>query len=247
MPVGADEVRRLHSEDARQGVAVGAAGIYAISDQGITRIGSASGNPIARWRGSGGPFDHLNSCIVRGARLICAASNYPALPMRSGVFWFDAIDLRLLGFRELRFDAGSLTWLDLHSGEWWAGFANYDGRGGAPGRDHRATVIVRYDRNFAERARYRLPATVLARLAPRSASGGTWGGDGLLYVTGHDRPELYVLALPAAGRTLRHVATLPTATHGQAIAWDPSSPRLLWSIERARHLIVVSRVRPVPR
>ena len=75
-----------------------------------------------------------------------------------------------------------------------------------------------------------------------SCSGGSWGDDGLLYVTGHDRPELCVLRLPEAGSVLDHVATIPLATGGQAIAWDRSKPRMLWSLDRQTRNVVASRV-----
>ena len=78
-----------------------------------------------------------------------------------------------------------------------------------------------------------------------SSSGGSWGEDGLLYVTGHDRGELYVLRLPTAGTVLDHVATIALSTGGQAIAWDRSQPRVLWSLDRATKMVVASRVPPV--
>jgi hypothetical protein len=69
-----------------------------------------------------------------------------------------------------------------------------------------------------------------------------WGDDGLLYVTGHDRPELYALRVPAAGGVLEHVATIAIPTGGQAISWDAREPRLLWSIERRTHELVATRI-----
>jgi hypothetical protein len=63
---------------------------------------------------------------------------------------------------------------------------------------------------------------VLDRFAPRSASGGVWGQDGLLYVSGHDRPEVYVLRLPKSRDVLEHVATIASPIEGQAIALDPA-------------------------
>jgi hypothetical protein len=89
---------------------------------------------------------------------------------------------------------------------------------------------------------FHFPETVLDRFKPRSSSGGAWGRDGLLYVTGHDRPELYVLRAPPRGRTLEHIETLRTPTGGQAIAWDPSSMRRLWSIDRRKAMLVESDV-----
>lgn len=83
-------------------------------------------------------------------------------------------------------------------------------------------------------------------MAPMSASGGVWGDDGLLYVNGHDRHELYALRVPDGGGALQLVATIATPTGGQAIDWDRSAPRVLWSIERKSQQLVASKVPPVP-
>jgi membrane-associated phospholipid phosphatase len=242
MPAAADEVRRIPAIEARQGVAAGPFGIYAIGDSAIARLDRASGQPITRWQGDPARFQHINSCTTVGPDLVCAVSNFPALPMRSSVEWFDAQNLFHLATRPMAPDIGSLTWVDWHAGSWWACYANYDGHGGTPGRNHRATILIRYDGQWKEQARYAFPATMLGRLAPHSASGGSWGPDGLLYVTGHDRPETYALRLPAAGTVMTLVATLALPTHGQAIAWDPILPRTLWSIERNRRLLIATRL-----
>jgi hypothetical protein len=185
--------------------------------------------------------------MVRARELICALSNYPATPMASKVLWFNAETLKLVRVRELKAGFGSLTWIDWRNGSWWACFANYDGKGGEPGRDHRHTVLVHYRPDFKVLAVYRFPQSVLTKLAPRSSSGGAWGSDGLLYVTGHDRRELYALRMPRKGRVLRHVATVATPTEGQAIGWDPSTPRSIWSIDRHKSDLVVSQVPEISR
>ena len=245
MPPRADEVRRVASIDAWQGVAAGPAGLYAIGDSEITRIDRDTGRAIVRWRGDPSRFQHINSCTAVGIDLVCAMSNYPALPMRSSVEWFDAQNLIHLGTRALAPNIGSLTWADWHDGSWWACYANYDGKGGAPGRGHKATLLIRYDAEWREQAQYSFPPAMLDRLAPHSASGGSWGADGLLYATGHDRTEVYALRLPAIGSVLELAATLPLPTHGQGIAWDPILPRTLWSIERRRWLLIATRIPPV--
>jgi hypothetical protein len=106
---------------------------------------------------------------------------------------------------------------------------------------------VRYSPTFAVRGIYKFPSSVLARFAPRSSSGGAWGRDGLLYVTGHDRPELYVLHVAPEGNVLQHIATVATPTGGQAIGWDASTPRLLWSIDRDKSDLVASQVPEISR
>jgi hypothetical protein len=69
-----------------------------------------------------------------------------------------------------------------------------------------------------------------------------WTRDGHLIVTGHDRPEAYVLAVPKAGSRLEHVATFATPTNGQAIARDQRDPHIMWSVERRTKQLVGSRL-----
>lgn len=241
-PPAAVEVRRLPASEAHQGAAADRASVYAIDNSQVARYDKASGRRVGLWQGDPKQFKHINSCIVRSGTLVCAASNYPDVPMASMIVWIDAATMTLRRTRVLPDGPGSLTWLDWHDDSWWAGFANYDGKGGAPGRDHRQTVVVRYDARFTPRATYRFPDAVLDRFAPRSASGGAWGPGELLYVTGHDRPELYALRVPRTGTTLDLVATITTPTGGQAFGWDGRDRRLFWSIERGTAEIVASRI-----
>ena len=233
--------RRIAAAEARQGAASDGSFVYAIDSQRIAKYAIATGRRVASWSGDPKRFPHLNSCTIVGRELVCAASNYPALPQASSVETFDAA--RLVHLRSVSLGArpGSLTALDRHRGQWWAVFANYDGRGGQPGHDHRSTLLVRMDDAFRQIEAWTFPPGVLERLAPNSVSGASWTADGRLTVTGHNRPELYVVVVPRAGRVLHHVTTVPTATPGQAIDWDPRDPKLLWSIDRKRREIVVSR------
>jgi hypothetical protein len=208
------EVQRIAAPEARQGVAAGPTHVYAIGNSQIAKYDRRTGRRTALWRGEAARYKHLNSCALVDRLLVCAASNYPEVPMASSVETFDPATLQPVHSRRLGRGRGSLTWLDWHAGSWWAGFANYDGRGGEPGRDHRWTVLVRFSRDFVEQGAWRFPPAVLARMAPHSTSGGAWGAVGLLYVTGHDRKEIYALRVPAAGSTLELVGNLPTVTGG---------------------------------
>jgi hypothetical protein len=236
------EIRRVPAADADQGVASVGRYVYAIDNHTIARIDPKTAKVLARWDGDPAKFKHINSCAEDKGVLLCAASNYPDVPMESMIERFDATSLQYQSRQPLPNSPGSLTWTMRHDNSWWAGFANYDARGGEPGRDHRFTTLVRYDDQWHETARWTFPDTVLERMAPRSASGGAWGNDGLLYVTGHDRPELYALRVPPGGGVLEHVATIAIPTDGQAISWDANDPRLLWSIERRTHELVATRI-----
>ncbi len=239
------EQKRMAAEDARQGVVSDGRHLFAIDNATIAKLDRHTGAVVARWTGDPALFRHMNSCIALKEKLVCAASNYPRTPMASSVEWFDTRTMTHVASRSLGPGRGSLTWLDWHDGSWWACFANYDGKGGDAGRDHRSTTIVRYGADFSEQGAWLLPDSVLERMAPYSSSGGVWGRDGYLYMTGHDRPELYVLKLPEAGSELQHVGTTAIPTNGQAIAWDPKEDRVLWSIERSTRSIVASRIPPV--
>lgn len=245
LELSAAEVVRMPAEEANQGVVADARHVYAISNAEIGKYDRRTRQRVARWQGDPQLFKHMNSCRLLAREIVCAASNYPEVPMASSVEWFDTRTMRHVRSRSLGPDRGSLTWLDWHDGSWWAGFANYDAKGGEAGRDHRLTTLVRYSPQFAEQGAWLFPATVLHRFKPYSASGGAWGPGGLLYVTGHDRPEAYALRLPAAGSRLEHVATIALSTPGQAIAWDETG--LLWSIDRKAREVVASKLPPVPQ
>jgi hypothetical protein len=152
--------------------------------------------------------------------------------MVSSVEIFDPVAMKHLRSIPRGKQPGSLTWADWKDGAWWATFANYDGRGGEPGRDHRTTTLVKFDARWTALKSWTFPDTVLERFKPSSASGGVWGANGLLYVTGHDAGEIYLLRVPASGDVLEHVATLTAPIHGQAIAVDPTDRKRVFGISR---------------
>ncbi|AQR63079.1 hypothetical protein BZG35_16515 [Brevundimonas sp. LM2] len=236
----AEVLRRIPAEEARQGVAVDADHLYAIDNSRIGKYDRASGRRMAAWSGDPALIPHLNSCSVVERQLVCASSNYPATPMTSSVEVFDLETLTHSGSVSLGPGTGSLTWVERHDGFWWATFANYDGRGGDTGRDHRSTVLVKFDDDWHRLEAWLFPETVLAWFAPYSSSGGVWGDDDRLYVTGHDEQELYVLALPEAGGRLIHVATIPVAARGQAVSWG--GDRTVWGIDRSTLELIEMRL-----
>lgn len=87
-----------------------------------------------------------------------------------------------------------------------------------------------------------LPNSILDRLAPDAASGGQIGPDGLLYILGHDKPEMYVLAKPKMGPKLVHLATLDIALEGQAFSWDPIRTRTIFGINRRDGLLIEVKI-----
>ena len=131
-------------------------------------------------------------------------------------------------------DEGSLTWFGRLGAGWIAGFAHYDGNGGSGFKDHRYASVVRFDDQWRRNGGWLMPESVLQRMAPHAASGGAIGPDGLLYLLGHDRPEMYVVAKPNMGPSLIHLATISLEAEGQAFCWAAGDTREIYSIDRRR-------------
>jgi hypothetical protein len=228
----AETLRRLPAAEAKQGVAAGPRDLYAIANYRIARYDKKTGVRRAAWAGDPVRYPHINSCGLIARDLVCAASNFPAVPQASSVEFFDPVTLAPRRSVSLGQGIGSLTWVDWHDGAWWAMFANYDGKGGEPPRDHRHTLLVRFDSEWRRTESWALPASILDRIAPMSISGGGWGPDGRIYLTGHDLPEMYAVTLPKGGATLDHVGTYAIEAEGQAIDWDESAPGMFYGISR---------------
>ena len=78
-----------------------------------------------------------------------------------------------------------------------------------------------------------MPEEVLDRFEEMSNSGGSWGPDGFLYLSGHDPAEIYKMRIPKAGSVLELVEIIPISIRGQGIAWDRSQPGVIYGILRA--------------
>lgn len=222
--------------EANQGVGVDAQHFYAVDNHTIAKYEKASGRLVDRWDGAeDGPIKHLDSAVVEGGRLYASHSNYPEWPMTSSIEVFDAATLDHVDSHSLGIDRGSLTWLDVKDGTWWGAFANYnrvfDRSPLAYGNKYN-TQVVRFDADWRAAEAWVLPEPVLEKFEDMSNSGGSWGPDGKLYLTGHDPAEAYVMELPEAGSELRWVATVPLMNTGQGIAWDRSTPDVLYGMIR---------------
>lgn len=242
LALAAEEIARWQAPEARQGVAVDARHFYAIVNSRIGKYRKADGVKVGEWVGDRIAIRHLNSCIVEGTELVCANSNYPQTPMASSVEIFDTRTMRHLRSVPLGVRDGSLTWAERRGDKWWAGLANYDQPRSYLGRTHRDTRIALFSTDWAEVAGYALPDSLLARLAPHSVSGGSFGPDGLLYLTGHDAPEIYVMRVPRQGPVLEHVATISAPIEGQAWAWDRTAPRTIFAISRSAGTVILLKI-----
>lgn len=244
----AEEIARFAAEEAHQGVAVDATHFYAVDNAAIGKYDKATGRRMARWQGAaGGPFVHLNSCkAISGGLLRCAHSNSPHQPTASSVEIFETEPLHPLRSIALGLLPGALTWIAEDAEGLWLLLARYDSRTPEHGTPY--TRLVHADNKWRTNRGWALPRSVLDRMTPGSASGGAWGPDGLLYVTGHDRCEMYVLARPAGDPVLVHVATIDVPVAGQAFAFDPArlDERIVYGVSRPRREVVVFRLPPVP-
>lgn len=238
------EVRRYTAAEAKQGVAVDKDAFYAITNSAIGKYDRKTGRRIAGWKSSSAlKLIHLNHGIVHDGKLYCAHSNSPGTPATSSLEIFDTKTLKHIGTHSFGIYEGSLTWIDRHDNAWWAVFAHYTKdklRNG--GKTTAWTSLTKFDDKWRRLQGWVFPKSVIAKFEPYSCSGGGWGPDGRLYVSGHDAGELYVLQLPTAGSTLRHVETLKLPITGQAFAWDESQPGVIFGINRAKRQVVVSRL-----
>jgi hypothetical protein len=184
--------------------------------------------------------------VVDG-QLILAHSNFPQLPMASSIEVYDTATLKPVASTSLGIRLGSLTWAEKRGGVWWACFANYNDTGTTPGFDQRWTHVGRFNEDWQPVESWLFPPEVVATWGKSACSGGSWGPDGLLYVTGHDAPELYVLRIPRSGVTLEQVATIAVPFEGQSWSWDRSAEpdRIIYGISRERHEVIAARIPPV--
>ena len=251
-PQPSELMRTLEIPEANQGIAVDADHFYTIDNQTIAKYDKGTAKLVDTWEGAeDGPVIHLDSGVVLDGLLYAAHSNYPDSPMTSSVEVWDVTTMKHVDTHSFGIDWGSFTWLDRHDGYWWAGFANYNrvfGNSQMAYGNKYWTTIVKLDDNWQRLEAWTLPEGVLERFEDMSNSGGSWGPDGRLYLTGHDPAEAYVMELPEAGSVLQWVGTVELTIAGQGIAWDRSRPDVLYGIVRGEddepNKVTVSRIGP---
>jgi hypothetical protein len=250
-----ERLAELPVPEANQGVGVDERHFYAVDNRAIGKYDKATGKLVERWEASGDtPIVHLDSAMLMGGKLYAAHSNYPGWPMTSSVEIFDAGTLEHVGTHSFGVRWGSLTWIDWHDGRWWMTFANYDqkiGPGQTPYGGKANTAVIEMTEAFEPVRSWSLPKEVLDRFEEMSNSGGSWGQDGFLYLSGHDPAEIYKMTIPKAGSVLELVEIVPLNIRGQGIAWDRSQPGVIYGILRATareraagigHRVTVSRM-----
>lgn len=223
--------------EANQAVGVDADHFYAIDNRTIAKYDKRTQQLVGRWDGpKSGPIEHFDSATVVDGRIYLSHSNYPRWPMTSSIEVFDAATLQPVDSHSFGIQIGSLTWLDRGpDGFWYAGFANYNrvfGKSPVAYGNKYNTQVVRLDADWHPAEAWVIPDEIVEKFEDMSNSGGSWGPDGKLYLTGHDPAEAYVMELPRMGSVLTWVATVPLANRGQGIAWDRSEPDVLYAIKR---------------
>lgn len=236
-----DEIWSFPAKEARQGVAVDDQYVYVAGSQKIGKYDKVTGERVAQWLGDeDGPIIHLDSGVIVDGKLYCSHSNYPELPMTSSIEIWDPATMEHVGTHSFGIYRGSCTWVDRYDGYWWASFAHYEKWKHATGKGTEWTCIVKFDDDWKERGAWALPESVVERMRPMSNSGGSWGSDGLLYLTGHDLPEIYALRIPEQGSVLELVEIVPIDVYGQGIAWDRTEKNMIYGIRKKNKEVVKS-------
>ena len=232
-----EQIGEFMVPEANQGVGVDGRYFYAVDNYAIGKYDKKTGKLVKKWQGDkNGPILHLDSALLLDGKLYAAHSNYPQWPMTSSLEIFDAETMTHVDSHSFGIQWGSLTWVDWHDSHWWMTFANYDrllGPGKTPYGHKANTVMVKFTKDLQPVQSWTLPKAILDRFEDMSNSGGSWGPDGFLYLTGHDPAELYRMRLPKAGSVLELVDVTPMNIRGQGIAWDRSQPDVIYGIIRA--------------
>ncbi|TFF18204.1 cycloisomerase [Jiella endophytica] len=237
--------------EANQAVGVDAKYFYAIDNRIIAKYDKATQKLVKTFeRPKGGAVKHFDSASVVDGKLYVAHSNYPEWPMTSSLEIFDADTLEHLDSHSFGIQIGSLTWVDKGpDGAWYAGFANYNrvfGKSPFAYGNKYNTQVVRFDEEWRPVEAWTFPEAIVETFDDMSNSGGSWGPDGNLYISGHDEPEAYVMQLPEFGSVLEWKATVPLGSRGQGIAWDRSTDDTIYAIVRGKgdeaNKVTVNRV-----
>ena len=234
--------------EAHQGVAADARFFYAVDNTVLAKYEIASGQLVDRWAGPrNGLIRHLNSCLV--GRRTPLVRELELLADADGIVG-GSVRRCVARSRRAATASGCATKDRSRgpigtSGGWIAGFAHYDGNGGVAFKDHTFSSVVTFDAEWRRTGGWLFPQSALERMAPDAASGGAIGPDGCLYLLGHDRPEMYVVARPSMGPTLIHIATIDLEAEGQAFSWAHDGTRTVFAIDRRKSLVRTIAIPPV--
>lgn len=231
--------------EARQGVAVDGNYFYTVNSTGIGKYIKETGSMVNSWKDTTRKIIHLDGGVVIKDKLYCAHSNYPGIPMTSSIEIFSTKDLKHTGSHSFGVKYGSCTWADFYDNSWWICFAHYDQFKKEINKGTESTVLVRFDRDWNEKESWTFPRSIISEVRPMSVSGGSWGTDGNLYITGHDSAKVYILKVPRSGQVLEYLQSVKIDSRGQGIAWDRTEKDKLYGIIRKDNSVVVSELEKV--
>lgn len=239
-----DEEARFPAPEARQGVAVDDTYLYVISNAVIGKYDKRSFERVAQWSGPDeGPIIHFNAGVVFNDQLLLAHSNYPDVPMTGSLEFYDPETLQPTDSHSFGAYFGSVTWVLPYDDGWLVCFAHYANRAAEPNRDPTWTNLVRFDRQWRRTGGWVFPKALFAHIGGAyTLSGGAFGPEGLLYVSGHDAPELHLLRFPEQGSEMQWLASIPMPAEGQAFAWDPEQPDRFYGISKRNREVIVGRL-----
>ena len=226
---GWELAKSIPAAEAHQAAAADERFLFAVSSTQIAKYERGTGQRVAV---STGPAKHLNSGFFWNNKLLCAHSNYPAVPEISEIKVLDPQAMTLSTFHHFHDYGGSLTWVVRHRQRWWCNFALYGDR-------NAETFLACFDDDWKELQRWTYPPQVIAQLGNYSLSGGLWRNDALL-TTDHDHGRLYRLKLPASGSVLQFDGVTAVPFTGQGFAADPLTGGLI-GIHRGRRQLLLIR------
>lgn len=236
-----EKLQLFETKEAHQGIAVDANYFYTINSQSIGKYDKNSGKFISEWNDDSNQIIHFDGGVVINEKLYVAHSNYPGIPMTSSIEIFNKNTLNHIENHSFGIKYGSCTWADFYDNFWWVCFAHYDKFEQETNTNNHWTILVKFDKNWNEKESWVFPEKVLVEFKPMSCSGGSWGPDGNLYVTGHDSAKVFVLQIPELGSVLKYVKTMHLEIYGQGIAWDRSDKNHIYGIIRKKNVVVKSK------
>ena len=172
---------------------------------------------------------HLNGGIIYNNMLYL--TNNP----KNGKNSLEIFDKELNYITSIKLDKlkGSLTWIDFYKGYFFGLLAYYKD-------EVKKTRIVKFDNQFNIIKQWKIPKSILNRLYPNSISGGQFNKtSGILFLTGHDKKEIYLMNL---NNNLKYIKTLKTSIAGQGISFDKNNDKYLWGIDRKNNKIIKSHI-----
>lgn len=233
-------------KDAYEGVAVGKDFFYAINTKSISKHKIDNGEHVKTVVFTNHPrIKHLNSGVVLGNRLYVCNNPDDVLFSYNTIEVFD-LNLEFQYYIEVTGNTGSLIAIDYFDNRWWTCFSHY--------KDHaRYTIIAemyfpRPDLSTAGqtnekdlvrwhiRNRYYFPNDIVNR--SNAISGFSFGPDGLVYATGKDCNELFVLHLHRSSPIMSLDRIIKLDIDGQAIDWDRKRKKL-YGIHRGLQKVIV--------